>query len=72
MSLSVKDRELLLKMIVRCKKAKGKKFRPVEEPKLKVDGVISTDFAESEVARGFGRTETNRLRKQMLEVLDNA
>ena len=62
------SKEMLLRMIVKCKKDRKHKPRKVAVPVLEVGGLASTLFADSEVSnRSRTRTETDEVRRSLLK-----
>ena len=63
------SKEMLLRMIVKCRKSKQHKPKKVAVPMLEVDGVASTLFADSEIAnKSKTRTETEKVRKALIQI----
>lgn len=63
------SKEMLLRMIVKCKKSRKHKPKKVATPMLEIGGVASTLFADSEVSnRSRTRTETDGVRQALSEI----
>lgn len=62
------SKEMLLKMIVKCRKSRKHKPKKVAIPALEIGGVASSLFADSEVSnRSRTRTETDEVRQSLLK-----
>lgn len=62
------SKEMLLRMIVKCRKSRKHKPEKVTVPVLEIEGVASTLFADSEVAnKSWTRSETEKVRQSLLK-----
>lgn len=61
------SKEMLLKMIVKCRKSRKHKPKKVAIPALEIGGVASSLFADSEIAnKSKSRAETDEVRKALV------